>query len=396
MSGDDRDDRLLSRYQRVALRIWALFPADPLPPSEPAQTWVERMDALLDRQLLVAVTGVNWKRRAEMFEATVKRLCALDAAETAARMPPNSKLTDIPDRCAHEWQELDDPEGRPNLPVCKHCGKPDDLPQAHADAEAVWQAREFQRQVERAKRHEQGSDYWSRRMEEEWRRAEELKKEVESLRNMLRQKEELSAAQESLLADASVSAKGFEKEVERLMRVVRSANDRHESDERTIAALKAMSSGSAEAPEPLSPITCSACEQPIPMPKIGEKWETRDGSSRGIVGRVPSLYPSVPDGWGLIDGTRAGTTAMHLDAVQSGYWHRVEPPLPEPYTRSARMFAKVADSEKAQRERLEKALKKIAAADGCYCRRMSYRALCTCCTGNIEIATVALSGKDPE
>ena len=60
------------------------------------------------------------------------------------------------------------------------------------------------------------------------------------------------------------------------------------------------------------------------------------------------------------------------------------------------MFAKVADSEKAQRERLEKALKKIVAADGCYCRRMSYRALCTCCTGNIEIAERALSGKDPE
>lgn len=27
------------------------------------------------------------------------------------------------------------------------------------------------------------------------------------------------------------------------------------------------------APEPISPLACSACEQPIPMPKVGETWE---------------------------------------------------------------------------------------------------------------------------
>ena len=50
----DRVPDLVSRYQRCALRIWGLFPSDPLPVSDPAHFWVERLESILDRELLVA------------------------------------------------------------------------------------------------------------------------------------------------------------------------------------------------------------------------------------------------------------------------------------------------------------------------------------------------------
>jgi hypothetical protein len=40
------------RYRVCAERIWRLFPLDPLPEDCPAQGWVERLEALLDRNLL--------------------------------------------------------------------------------------------------------------------------------------------------------------------------------------------------------------------------------------------------------------------------------------------------------------------------------------------------------
>jgi hypothetical protein len=43
---------LQDRYQTCAQRIWRLFPKDPLPSSCPAQSWVERLEALLDRGML--------------------------------------------------------------------------------------------------------------------------------------------------------------------------------------------------------------------------------------------------------------------------------------------------------------------------------------------------------
>jgi len=43
---------LKDRYMTCAKRIWALFPNDPLPAACAAQSWIERLEALLDRNLL--------------------------------------------------------------------------------------------------------------------------------------------------------------------------------------------------------------------------------------------------------------------------------------------------------------------------------------------------------
>ncbi len=48
---DDGDLRILKRYQRCAVRLWELFPTDPLG-DDPAHFYLERLEALLDRGLL--------------------------------------------------------------------------------------------------------------------------------------------------------------------------------------------------------------------------------------------------------------------------------------------------------------------------------------------------------
>lgn len=48
----DHVPNLIGRYQACALRIWNLFPSDPLPIGDPAQFWIERLEAVLDRDLL--------------------------------------------------------------------------------------------------------------------------------------------------------------------------------------------------------------------------------------------------------------------------------------------------------------------------------------------------------
>lgn len=43
---------LIKRYQAVAIRIWEIFPSDPLGDS-PAHFWIERLEAIVDKGLLV-------------------------------------------------------------------------------------------------------------------------------------------------------------------------------------------------------------------------------------------------------------------------------------------------------------------------------------------------------
>ena len=500
------DDLLIRRYQTCASRILGLFPKDPLAPEDPAHTYIERLESVLDHGWLTPTTpplGVDWRARAEMLEAALKRVTPAQVRDVVRDVAASPDFTAPVALCKHEFEEWEDPEGRPNVAACKHCGKLDDLPQAHADAEAMWQARELQRQMERAKRHEQGSDYWSRRFEEEWRRAEELKKDFEQriaalraelekakaawvatttlgesnaewnevvidlteannhLKRSLAERDQLNEALKAELADASARASGvltLDMKGERVDTFERGEpvhtcflptkdGERVTCPPDPSAAKAAPATGlpPTQGPdpeiwlvgygpwvepnwyasrenavsnmaklgsslhrymlvtgdvEPLSPITCSACAQPIPMPKVGETWESNSGAMRargGVVSRVPKLDPDEPDGHGHVDQTRGGTVAMHMDAVLKGYWRRVHPPRPEPYTRSARMFAKVADSEKAQRERLEKALKKIASVDKCtFVSAHGLRGACACCREHEAIADVALAGKDPE
>lgn len=293
---------LIRRYSKCASRILGLFPNDPLALEDPAHTYIERLESVLDHGRLTMATpplGVNWRARAEMLEATVKRLFnaerALDTTEIAAgTQVPSSWAGDRPlylAKCCDcgagivqgPLRELRRGHGHEIVREMRFaCTCDGHMPIEGDGWEPVTEL--MQRELEeRAKRHEQGSDYWKRR-------AEALKKDFEQRIATLRA------------------------EMESAQAAVRSLCERD-------AAMNV--------PEPISPLTCSACDQPIPMPRRGETWETRDGSSRGTVGRVPALN-TVPDGWGLVDGTLAGTVAMHLDAVRSGYWHRVSPLRPEP------------------------------------------------------------------
>jgi len=54
----DERDALIERYQRCAVQLWQLFPRDPLPADDPAQSWIERLEALLARGLLTRCVGV--------------------------------------------------------------------------------------------------------------------------------------------------------------------------------------------------------------------------------------------------------------------------------------------------------------------------------------------------
>ena len=48
----DRVPDLAKRYQECARRIWHLFPFDPLPVDDPAHFWIERLESILDHDLL--------------------------------------------------------------------------------------------------------------------------------------------------------------------------------------------------------------------------------------------------------------------------------------------------------------------------------------------------------
>jgi hypothetical protein len=48
----DARDRLVERYQKCAMAIWELFARDPLGDS-PAQAWIERLEEIVKRGLLV-------------------------------------------------------------------------------------------------------------------------------------------------------------------------------------------------------------------------------------------------------------------------------------------------------------------------------------------------------
>lgn len=59
LPGDDSNttatrqpDELLKRYQRCAERLWRMFARDPLPDDHPAQSWLERLEALLELGLV--------------------------------------------------------------------------------------------------------------------------------------------------------------------------------------------------------------------------------------------------------------------------------------------------------------------------------------------------------
>lgn len=53
MSDLDKTARLIERYQKCAERIWLLFPSDPLPDDDHAQLWVDRLESILARELLI-------------------------------------------------------------------------------------------------------------------------------------------------------------------------------------------------------------------------------------------------------------------------------------------------------------------------------------------------------
>lgn len=46
---------LVARYQACTMRLWEMFPRDPLPFDCVAQAWIERLEALLDHGLLQPV-----------------------------------------------------------------------------------------------------------------------------------------------------------------------------------------------------------------------------------------------------------------------------------------------------------------------------------------------------
>lgn len=49
---DAKVDSTIVRYQRCAQRLWELFGTDPLPTDHPAQSSLERLEALLDGSML--------------------------------------------------------------------------------------------------------------------------------------------------------------------------------------------------------------------------------------------------------------------------------------------------------------------------------------------------------
>lgn len=73
------EDALLLRYQRCAERIWNLFDHDPLPNNDPAQGYVERLEALLSRDLLAPKYGEPVVKAVLPFLMDRKRLEVLRA-----------------------------------------------------------------------------------------------------------------------------------------------------------------------------------------------------------------------------------------------------------------------------------------------------------------------------
>jgi hypothetical protein len=61
---------VLRRYQRCAMRIWDLFEHDPLPHDDPAHFFLERLESILDRGLLVPVTTWRQARGEECCHGT--------------------------------------------------------------------------------------------------------------------------------------------------------------------------------------------------------------------------------------------------------------------------------------------------------------------------------------
>lgn len=55
----DRVPNLVERYQQCALRIWKLFSSDPLSVDDPAHFWIERLESILDHNLLAPASEVS-------------------------------------------------------------------------------------------------------------------------------------------------------------------------------------------------------------------------------------------------------------------------------------------------------------------------------------------------
>jgi transcriptional regulator with XRE-family HTH domain len=51
---DDDSGATIDRYTRAAARVWSLFDSDPLGPDSKAESYIDRLEALLDRGLLAS------------------------------------------------------------------------------------------------------------------------------------------------------------------------------------------------------------------------------------------------------------------------------------------------------------------------------------------------------
>lgn len=62
------DERLLNRYQTCAAALWGMFGRDPLPNSDPAHFWIERLESLIARRRIAPVACAEEALRARIAE----------------------------------------------------------------------------------------------------------------------------------------------------------------------------------------------------------------------------------------------------------------------------------------------------------------------------------------
>jgi len=75
---------LLGRYQACAVRIWGLFPSDPLPDDDPAHFWIDRLESILDRELLAVKEPTDYSISGREIEGNEEKNSRSVSTERAA------------------------------------------------------------------------------------------------------------------------------------------------------------------------------------------------------------------------------------------------------------------------------------------------------------------------
>jgi hypothetical protein len=79
---EQTEETLITRYQKVAAKLWAMFPSDPLPTDDPAQGWCERLESLIARGLIGPIRPAGEVARLALRGAALKavrRWCSAHA-----------------------------------------------------------------------------------------------------------------------------------------------------------------------------------------------------------------------------------------------------------------------------------------------------------------------------